>query len=143
MKFTACVFPLLCFSASIIIVMVVMQRSQYLFSSDEYYVRVINGFTNNSSVPLVIWCSSDEMDLGSRAMQEHDDFSWIMRPNLWSSNHMKCTMKWDNIRKKFDAFKASRDAERCGTNRICSWRVTQDGFYFSNDEVNWRIDFTW
>lgn len=129
MKFVVSVYLILCFASSIIIVMAMIQRAQYLFGSDEYYVRVINGFTDNSSVPLVIWCSSEEVDLGGRALQEHDDFSWIMRPNFWSSNHMKCTMKWDNIRKRFDAFKAFRDTNRCGPHRVCSWRVTQDGFY--------------
>lgn len=143
MKFRACFFVILCFASSIIIVMGVMQRAQYLFSSDEYQVKVINGFTDNSSVPLVIWCSSDEVDLGGRGLQEHDDFSWFMKPNFWSTNRMKCTMKWGNIRKSFDAFKASRDIDRCGIHRICSWRVTQDGFFFSNDEVNWKKDFTW
>ncbi|XP_061339723.1 S-protein homolog 5-like [Gastrolobium bilobum] len=120
-----------------------MERARYLFGTHEYYIRVINGFTDNSSVPLVIWCSSEEMDLGGRALQEHDEFSWIMRPNFWNSNHMKCTMKWDNIRKSFDAFKASRDTYRCGPHRMCSWMVTQDGFYFSNDDVNWRKQFLW
>jgi hypothetical protein len=120
-----------------------MQQKQYLFGNYEYYVQVVNGFTNNSSVPLIIWCSSKEMDLGGRGLQEHDDFSWIMRPNLWSSNHMKCTMKWNSNRKSFDAFKASRDIERCGLYKLCSWRVTQDGFYFSNDQVNWKKEFTW
>ncbi|WJX27519.1 hypothetical protein P8452_16330 [Trifolium repens] len=143
MKFVVSVYLILCFASSIFIVVAMVQRTQHIFGGDEYYVRVINGFTDNSSVPLVIWCSSEEMDLGGRALQEHDEFSWIMRPNFWSSNYMKCTMKWDSTRKSFDAFEASRDIERCRLHRLCSWRVTQDGFYFSNDEVNWRKDFIW
>ncbi|MCI19578.1 self-incompatibility family protein, partial [Trifolium medium] len=94
--------------------MAIVQRTQHIFGGDEYYVRVINGFNDNSSLPLVIWCSSEEIDLGGRALQEHDEFSWIMRPNFWSSNYMKCTMKWDSTRKIFYAFEASRDIERCG-----------------------------
>ncbi|KAF7837360.1 S-protein-like protein 5 [Senna tora] len=109
----------------------------------EYSVRVINGFTNNSSLPLVIWCSSEEADLGGRALQERDDFSWTMRPNLWSTNLMKCTMKWDRTRKRFDAFRASRDVRRCAPLKMCSWMVTEHGFYFSNDQVNWYKDFEW
>ncbi|CAK8531141.1 unnamed protein product [Lathyrus sativus] len=143
MKFVVSVYFVLCFASSLLIVMALVQSTHNMFGSDEYHVRVVNGFTDNSSVPLVIWCSSEEMDLGGRALQEHDEFSWIMRPNFWSSNYMKCTMKWDGTRKSFDAFKASRDTQRCGLLRLCSWRVTQDGFYFSNDEVNWRKDFIW
>ncbi|KAI5446823.1 hypothetical protein KIW84_014601, partial [Lathyrus oleraceus] len=143
MKFVVSLYFILCFASSILIVMALVQRTHHMFGSDEYHVRVINGFTDNSSVPLVIWCSSEEMDLGGRALQEHDEFSWIMRPNFWSSNYMKCTLKWDRTRRSFDAFKASRDTQRCGLLRLCSWRVTQDGFYFSNDEVNWRKDFIW
>ena len=136
-------FFMLCLASSIVVVMTTIGRAQFLFGNHEYHVQVINGFTDNSSVPLVIWCSSEEMDLGGRALQEHDDFSWIMRLNFWGSNKMKCTMKWDNTRKSFDAFKASRDTYRCGPYRMCYWMVTQDGFYFSNDQVNWRKDFLW
>ncbi|KAL2341537.1 hypothetical protein Fmac_009477 [Flemingia macrophylla] len=114
-----------------------------LLGRNEYYVRVMNGFTDNSSVPLVIWCASEEMDLGGRALQEHDDFSWVMRPKFWATNAMKCTIKWDTTRKTFDAFNPYRDTHRCQPHRICSWLVTQHGFYFSNDEVNWRKDFEW
>ncbi|QCD77360.1 S-protein homolog 5 [Vigna unguiculata] len=143
MKLSVSVYLILCVASSIIMVMATVQRARFLLGTNDYYVRVINGFTDNSSVPLVIWCSSEEMDLGGRALQEHDDFSWVMRPSFWSSNRMKCTMKWDSTRKSFEAFKASRDTERCGIHRTCSWMVTQDGFYFSNDEVNWRKDFLW
>ncbi|CAL0334502.1 unnamed protein product [Lupinus luteus] len=143
MKFIASYFLILCFASTIIITITTIQRIEYLFTTHEYHVRVINGFTDNSSLPLVIWCSSEEMDLGGRALQEHDDFSWIMRLKFWSSNYMKCTMKWENIRKSFDAFQASRDTNRCGPYRLCSWMVTQEGFYFSNDGVNWRMDFLW
>ncbi|KAG5011610.1 hypothetical protein JHK86_023871 [Glycine max] len=143
MKFVARVYLTLWLASSFIIMMATVQRARLLFATNEYYVRVINGFSDNSSVPLVIWCASEEMDLGGRALQEHDDFSWVMRPNFWSSNRMKCTMKWGNTRKSFEAFKASRDTDRCGLHRMCSWMVTQNGFYFSNDEVNWRKDFLW
>ncbi|KAL6191894.1 hypothetical protein ACLB2K_038283 [Fragaria x ananassa] len=115
------------------------------FLGTEFDVRVINGFTNNSSLPLVIWCSSKENDLGGRALQEKDDFSWRLRTNFWGSsyNHFVCTMKWDEKRRRFDAFKIPRDIQRCGPLRKCSWLVREDGFYFSNDEVNWKKDFSW
>ncbi|CAN6547630.1 unnamed protein product [Malus baccata var. baccata] len=114
------------------------------FYGTEYKIRVVNGFTNNSSLPLVIWCASQNSDLGGRALQEHDDFSWSLRTSLWGTTDLfKCTMKWDRIRRSFEAFKASRDIQRCGPFRKCSWLVREDGFYFSNDEVNWKKDFSW
>ncbi|KAF5752452.1 hypothetical protein HS088_TW01G00361 [Tripterygium wilfordii] len=115
-------------------------------SEDQYEVRVINGFTNNSSLPLVIWCTSSmEDEIGGRALQEGDDFGWSVRTSFWgpSGNSFFCTMKWDQKRKKFEAFKVSRDVHRCGLYRMCSWLVKEDGFYFSNDEVNWVRDFSW
>ncbi|XP_023515117.1 S-protein homolog 5-like [Cucurbita pepo subsp. pepo] len=108
-----------------------------------YEVRVINGFTNNSSLPLVIWCSSKDSDLGGRALQEHDDFSWRVTTKMWNTNQFCCTMKWDAKRKSFDAFKVPRDFYRCGIFKKCSWLVREDGFYFSPDEVNWKKDFQW
>jgi hypothetical protein len=134
----------LTFSVAIALFIVFMSilQPEHLYSK-EYEVCVVNGFTNNDSLPLVIWCSSKDIDLGGRALQEHDDFSWRLKINLWSTTHFLCTMKWDQKRKSFDAFKVSRDIYRCGTLRKCSWLVREDGFYFSNDEVNWRKDFSW
>ncbi|KAL0548058.1 hypothetical protein IC582_012499 [Cucumis melo] len=112
----------------------------------EYEVRVINGFTNNSSLPLVIWCASKDGDIGGRALQEHDDFSWPVKTNFWittTTSQFSCTVKLDRTRKSFDAFKVPRDIYRCSALRKCSWLVMEDGFYFSDDEVNWKKDFSW
>lgn len=133
---------LICGLASFVIFMSLLQPQN--FPGTEFYVRVINGFTNNSSLPLVIWCSSEHNDIGGRALQEKDDFSWSLRTNFWgTSNHFVCTMKWDKRRRRFDAFKVPRDIQRCDLFRKCSWSVREDGFYFSNDEVNWKKDFSW
>ncbi|KAI3823019.1 hypothetical protein L1987_10622 [Smallanthus sonchifolius] len=106
-----------------------------------YQIRVVNGFTNNSSLPLVIWCASQDGDIGGRALQEGDDYTWDTRLSIWSPTPAySCTMKWDRTRKKFEAFQVHRD---CGSLRKCSWLVKEDGFYFSNDGCNWVKDFSW
>ncbi|KAF9688941.1 hypothetical protein SADUNF_Sadunf01G0040300 [Salix dunnii] len=122
-------------SLAIGLIFMSINQSEY-FCGLEYDVRVINGFTNNSSLPLVIWCSSDSNDLGGRALQEGDDFSWRLQISFWCGNHFWCTVKWDAKRRRFDAFKVPRDLQRCSLFRKCSWLVREDGFYFSNDEVN-------
>ncbi|KAL0392624.1 UNVERIFIED_CONTAM: hypothetical protein Sradi_2485200 [Sesamum radiatum] len=116
------------------------------FKQHTYDVRIINGFSNNSSLPLVVWCvSEDEGDIGGRALQERDDYGWTVKTGLfWSSSRFICTMKWDGKRKKFEAFRSSRDRYRCGARRQCFWLVKEDGFYFSNDDgVHWIKDFPW
>nr|POE71736.1 hypothetical protein CFP56_52600 [Quercus suber] len=105
--------------ALLVVYMLILQPDQ--LHGREYDVRVVNGFTNNDSLPLVIWCASKDSDLGGRALQEHDDFSWRLRTNLWGTTHFLCTMKWDQKRKSFDAFKVPRDIYRCGPLRKCSW----------------------
>ncbi|KAM3708462.1 hypothetical protein ACB098_02G099600 [Castanea mollissima] len=127
--------------ALLVVFMLILQPDQ--LQGREFDVRVVNGFTNNDSLPLVIWCASKDSDLGGRALQEHDDFSWSLRTNFWGTTHFLCTMKWDQKRKSFDAFKVPRDIYRCGPLRKCSWLVREDGFYFSNDEVNWKREFSW
>ncbi|KDP36439.1 hypothetical protein JCGZ_09509 [Jatropha curcas] len=113
------------------------------FVGVEYDVRIVNGFTNNSSLALVIWCSSEVEEMGGRALQEGDDFSWSFKTNSLGTNHYICTMKWDERRRKFDAFKIPRDIDRCSLFKKCYWLVREDGFYFSNDEINWKKDFSW
>ncbi|KAL3622588.1 hypothetical protein CASFOL_033999 [Castilleja foliolosa] len=117
----------------------------YHFDNTTYDVRVINGFSNNSSEPLVVWCvSSDKGGIGGRALQEGDDYSWTVESrNLfyyWSSSRFVCTVKWGGKRKRFEAF---RDRYRCGARRQCLWLVKEDGFYFGNDEFNWVRHFSW
>ncbi|KAL8486760.1 hypothetical protein ACS0TY_022987 [Phlomoides rotata] len=110
-----------------------------------YDVRIINGFSNNSSLPLVVWCvTQDRGDIGGRALQERDDYSWTVETGLFSSStRFICTMKWEERRKKFEAFRASRDRYKCGACGKCFWLVKEDGFYFSNDGVNWIKEFSW
>ncbi|KAL6971144.1 hypothetical protein U1Q18_030824 [Sarracenia purpurea var. burkii] len=111
----------------------------------EYEVYVINGFTNNSSLPLVVWCASQDGDFGGRALQEGDDFSWSLKTNFWRATTAvySCTVKWDRIRKRFDAFNGGRDSSRCAVSGKCFWLVREDGFYFSSEGVNWEKDFSW
>lgn len=119
-------------------------RESGLFSGITYDVCVVNGFTNNSSLALVIWCSSQSKDLGGRALQAGDDFSWSLRTRTWGAATLfHCTMKWDQRRTRFEAFQVQRDSQRCAPSRTCFWLVKEDGFYFSNDQVNWKKDFSW
>ncbi|KAJ0254701.1 hypothetical protein HA466_0105710 [Hirschfeldia incana] len=83
-----------------------MLQPHTLSLGEEYDVRVINSFRDNSSLPLVIWCTSPQGDLGGRALQEGDDFRWTARIELWSwMAEYTCTMKWELKRKRFEAFK--------------------------------------
>ncbi|KAG7533298.1 Plant self-incompatibility S1 [Arabidopsis thaliana x Arabidopsis arenosa] len=127
---------------SLTIMITLMLQPQTMLLGEEYDVRVINNFRDNSSLPLVIWCTSPQGDIGGRALQEGDDFEWTVKIDLWSAEYT-CTMKWNTKRKRFEAFKVSRDSNRCGSTKKCSWSVREDGFYFSNDEVYWTKDFSW
>ncbi|CAN8258293.1 unnamed protein product [Cochlearia groenlandica] len=129
---------------SLTIILTSMFQPQTFSLGQEYDVRVINNFRDNSSLPLVIWCSSPHGDLGGRALQEGDDFGWTARISLWSWRvEYTCTMKWESKKRRFEAFKISRDINRCGITKKCSWSVREDGFYFSSDEVYWTKDFSW
>lgn len=137
-------FPTFLLIASLVLcVMFVSVLQPEHFFGTEYDVRVINGFKNNMSLPLVIWCSSADIDLGGRALQEGDDYGWRLKTSIWATSHYFCTMKWDQLTKKFVVFSGGRDKRRCGPLNKCSWLVREDGFYFSNDEVNWNKDFSW
>ncbi|KAM7488376.1 hypothetical protein LguiB_025860 [Lonicera macranthoides] len=147
MKITYTILLLVLVLSSYIILISIWQQSYnyYYFQGTKVYdVRIINGFTQNSSLPLVIWCRTGEGgDLGGRALQEGDDYAWSVKTNFWKSNNFVCTMKWEKKRKSFEAFKGPRDGVRCGALRKCSWLVKEDGFYFSSDEISWTKEFSW
>ncbi|KAK4732717.1 hypothetical protein R3W88_025705 [Solanum pinnatisectum] len=99
-----------------------------------YNIHIINGFTNNSSVPLVVWCiSSDNVDLGGRALQERDEFSWSVKSTFWKNTQFLF----------FKLFKEEGILKEVNPTRECFWLVKEDGFYYSNDEIYWRKDFNW
>ncbi|GAB4843703.1 hypothetical protein Ancab_013668 [Ancistrocladus abbreviatus] len=134
--------------ALVVIILITIRQPDCHFHSIKYDVRIVNGFTNNSSLPLVIWCASKDSDMGGRALQEGDDYSWSLETKLFTwiigdDENIFCTMKWDGRRKKFDAFRVSRDSHRCSPLRLCLWLVKEDGFYFSNDGKNYFKDFSW
>ncbi|KAL0392627.1 UNVERIFIED_CONTAM: hypothetical protein Sradi_2485500 [Sesamum radiatum] len=144
MKTTSISFPLILALALYTTFMLCKQH--FYFYNGSYNVRIINGFSNNSSLPLVVWCVSGERGgIGGRALQERDDYGWTVTTTglFWSSSRFVCTMKWDGKRKRFEAFQAGRDRYRCGVLRQCFWLVKEDGFYFSNDGVQWIKDFPW
>ncbi|XP_052191069.1 S-protein homolog 5-like [Diospyros lotus] len=143
MKTAFIVFLLALCLASYVLFMSVEERSPFFLLGAGYDVHITNGFTNNSSLPLVIWCSSQEQNLGGRALQEGDDFSWRVKANVWKNSLFVCTMKWDGVRKRFEAFRVHRDGHRCALFKKCFWLVKEDGFYFSGDGVKWKKDFSW
>ncbi|KAJ0806807.1 putative plant self-incompatibility S1 [Helianthus annuus] len=122
-------------------------KTEHYFSIQgvTYQIRVVNGFTNNSSEPLVIWCTSqDGVDMGGRALQEGDDYTWYARLTFWTpAPGYSCTIKWDQTRKTFETFQGHQGRHRCGTRRKCLWLIKEDGIYFGNDESNWVKDFSW
>lgn len=141
------IFLVFLFTSYIVFISISHHHQPEYFSIDgiTYQIRVVNGFTNNSSLPLVIWCASQDGDIGGRALQEGDDYTWETALSFWTSTPSYfCTMKWDQTRKKFEAFKVHQEKKpRLGSFRKCLWLVKEDGFYFSNDEFNWVKDFSW
>lgn len=97
----------------------------------------------------MVWCMSIKgRDLGGRALQEGDDYSWSQHVGhvVWpmaAEEDIKCTVKWEKRRRRFDAFRGLRDRYRCSPTGKCSWLVKEDGVYFSRDDVSWTKDFTW
>lgn len=141
--------PLIILSLTLCITLTSFKQITSYLSTRNYDVCIINGFTSNSSMPLVVWCASQEGDdMGGRALQERDDYGWSIKTGLFlRASRFVCTVKWGWRRKKFDAFWVSRDKYRCGVHRKCFWLVKEDGFYFgkiNNDNgVNWIRDFSW
>lgn len=145
-------FLLLLFLPTLALYIALLTLKQQLSAAGRTYtVRIVNGFSNNSSLPLVVWCVGPRgVDIGGRALQERDDYSWSVQVGFgWSSARTRfvCTVKWDRRRRKFEAFRARRDEYRCGGGGggggQCLWLVKEDGFYFSNDGIKWIKDFAW
>ncbi|KAI3823079.1 hypothetical protein L1987_04505 [Smallanthus sonchifolius] len=140
------IFLLFLLASNIVFMCIKYHHNEYDFSIQgvKYQIRVVNGFTNNSSLPLVIWCTTHDGDIGGRALQEGDDYTWYTRLSFWTPTPAySCTIKWDRTRKMFEAFQVHQGRARCGMSRKCLWLVKEDGIYFSNNESNWVKDFLW
>ncbi|CAO2831935.1 unnamed protein product [Amaranthus hypochondriacus] len=147
MKIKSCgLFPCFLTLVTFLTVFIITIKEPEYISGTKYSISVINGFSNNSSLPLVIWCASKENDMGGRALQEGDDYSWTQTTGflgVTGISRVFCTIKWESVRKLFDAFHLERDIHRCSPYKMCVWLVKEDGFYFSNDGKLFHKDFSW
>ncbi|XP_057540242.1 uncharacterized protein LOC130818191 [Amaranthus tricolor] len=146
MKIKTCaLFPCFLTLITFVTVFIITIKEPEYLSVTKYSISVINGFSNNSSLPLVIWCESEENDMGGRALQEGDDYSWSQSTGFLGVgiSRVFCTIKWESVRKVFDAFHFERDIHRCSPFKMCVWLVKEDGFYFSNDGLLFQKDFSW
>ncbi|MFS7995402.1 putative plant self-incompatibility S1 [Helianthus anomalus] len=115
-------------------------------------------FITNRDVPkVVVGCD----DLGANTLTPGNSMTWRFRMNFESSNAYGCRFYWlDDTTlglRSYSTFTVFDESftmpDLCGHNALlftvrCYWLVTQDGFYFSNNNASfpsnqWQMMYGW
>ncbi|KAK8618230.1 hypothetical protein V6N13_132230 [Hibiscus sabdariffa] len=114
-----------------------------------YHIHVVNDlplFRSRAKVPqFYLRCKSGDRDIGDKAMLKGEHYTWDTKVNLFRTTLFFCNARWVNYKRiTFDAFRASRDEDRCEEyHNSCMWSVRSDGIYFSNNNVTWTNEYPW
>ncbi|PRQ36892.1 putative plant self-incompatibility S1 [Rosa chinensis] len=106
-------------------------------------VHVVNGFSRNDE-PLIVHCKSKNDDLGDHTLWINQEFRWYFGLNFWFTTLFYCNFKWDSQEKHIDVFNTPDESPlECMENEECFWKVTEDGFFVSVDNINWVKKLNW
>ncbi|KAI6699145.1 hypothetical protein NL676_019266 [Syzygium grande] len=103
-----------------------------------YHVHIVNNLPGD----FALHCQSGDHDLEARILHPNEEQLIRFKINFFRTTRFYCAARWGERYKQFDAFWASRDENRCD-NVDCYWSVRDNGFYFSNDNTNWSLEYTW
>lgn len=107
----------------------------------KYHIHIINDLPPQNSTKLIVHCKSKDNDLGVKELGLHEEYGWTCRVNLFRTTLYFCLTKWGEKERYIVGFKAKRDQIRCKKN--CLWLGRENGFFFSNDNLTWRLEYPW
>ncbi|XP_024195692.1 S-protein homolog 5, partial [Rosa chinensis] len=94
--------------------------------------------------PLIVHCKSKNDDLGDHTLWINQEFRWYFGLNFWFTTLFYCNFKWDSQEKHIDVFNTPDESPlECMENEECFWKVTEDGFFVSVDNINWVKKLNW
>lgn len=105
----------------------------------KYYVHIMNGFKKSW---LIVHCRSKQNDLGKHSIKGGQEISWHFKVNFDGSTLFYCDVRRGEQTKHFDAFRGVIEGTKCNKGQ-CYWLVTEEGFFFSSDNVTWWNKFGW
>ena len=98
-------------------------------SNEKVRVKITN--TLGGGVWLGLHCRSKNDDLGFKTLPPNKSFGFAFQPNFWGTTLFHCHVTWEWPGSKqsrfFDAFKFSRDHNRCPRGGECCWNITPQG----------------
>ncbi|OMO53015.1 Plant self-incompatibility S1 [Corchorus capsularis] len=113
----------------------------------KYHIHITNDTPDDMPfrAPNVhLHCKSKNKDVGNRKIAWHEDYHWDTKINYFRTTLFFCYVWWKSKERYFEAFKATRDEERCRYyHNSCLWSVREDGIYFSNNNATWRNVYPW
>lgn len=107
----------------------------------KYHIRIIDDLPDQPP-ELFVHCKSKNNDLGVKSLRPRGMYTIAFYVNFWKNTLFFCRLKWGENKTSFDAFRTRRDGYRCQKHG-CIWSIRPDGFYFSKDWKNWRLEYKW
>ncbi|XP_058201633.1 S-protein homolog 5-like [Rhododendron vialii] len=110
-----------------------------------YAPRMVHIVSNVPNPLLKFRCQSKDSDLGLRTLNDGQEFSWKFYPHIFFRTLFFCHFYWETKDKSFVVYNQEIDGS-CKNKKSefnCYFRVSPDGFYFSNDNVNYKKINDW
>lgn len=110
----------------------------YLLPSDDFSVAVENDISGED---ITVHCKSGDDDLGPHVLKTWEIFHWNFHGNFGGTTLYFCHVTTQDKSTRFDAFKYSKDRQRCSPK--CTWKVQKSGIlgFNKNDKndvtINW------
>lgn len=112
-------------------------------------VTIFDDLPTSTDPDLLLRCQSKDDDLGYHVLHNSETYDWGFKPNIiFRSTLFFCHFYWDGKDRVFDVYKDSTmgfrgDCINPFGDPTCYWKVSPDGFYFSNDMENWVKKYDW
>ncbi|XAR48894.1 hypothetical protein NMG60_11031874, partial [Bertholletia excelsa] len=118
------------------------QQDDSNFFLERADVHVINRLPSQ----LKIHCRSKDNDLGERALNKDQEFSWKFKTNIFGTTLYWCNFTWGAKFTSFDVFNKTVKPgcqDNIGIKMHCYWEVRSDGFYFSRNNKDYQKACGW
>ncbi|CAK7346992.1 unnamed protein product [Dovyalis caffra] len=99
--------------------------------------------TNNLKGHLFLNCRSKDEVVSKYNLNVNERFSWRFRLNYSSPTVYFCYFLYKTKAKTFDVFDDKKEGGWSAKTRKVYWSLREDGFYFSNNDVDYEKKQPW
>ncbi|XP_047342814.1 S-protein homolog 3-like [Impatiens glandulifera] len=116
-----------------------IEESKFSLVSEIHIISEVN--------TLKVRCKSKDDDLGNRTLTQGNEFMWKFKENAYGTTLFFCHFYWNAKEARFNVFdgavKDNCSMRKFLPNYHCFWKVTDNAFYISKNNMKYTLLYTW